>query len=157
MTPGVIRTIAICIFRDGERILVGEGYDQSKAQTFYRPLGGTIEFGERSFDTVVRELREEIGADVANLRYLGTIENIFSYEGETGHEIVRIYEGDLVDKSLYGCQTIDGHEDTPDGPLPFKAVWVPIAQFVGGRSPLYPDGLLELLGERGWLDSRYKV
>jgi 8-oxo-dGTP pyrophosphatase MutT (NUDIX family) len=155
MTPGAIRAIAICVFRDGDRVLLGEGYDTSKKQAFYRPLGGTIEFGERSIETVARELREEIGAEVVNLRYLGTNENIFTYEGNTGHEIVRIYEGDLADRSFYEVDSIDGHEDTPDGPLAFKAVWMPIAHFVEGLSPLYPDGLLELLGEHGWLDSRY--
>lgn len=43
----------------------------------YRPPGGTIEFGERGAATVVRELREELGADVVEPRYLGTLENIF--------------------------------------------------------------------------------
>ena len=35
-----------------------------KGQIFYRPLGGVIEFGERGAETVARELKEEIGADV---------------------------------------------------------------------------------------------
>jgi hypothetical protein len=40
-----IRPIAICVFRHKDRILVAEGYDPVKKQTFYRPLGGVIEFG----------------------------------------------------------------------------------------------------------------
>src|SRR4051812_6931891 len=91
-----IRPIAICIFMKGDRTLVAEGYDVAKKQTFYRPLGGGIKYGERSQDAVVREVREEIGAEAINLRYLATIENIFTYNGEVGHEIVQVYRGDLA-------------------------------------------------------------
>jgi hypothetical protein len=35
-----IRPLAICIFRDGDRILVGLGFDPTKQEQFYRPLGG---------------------------------------------------------------------------------------------------------------------
>jgi len=43
--PNQIRPLAIYLFRDGDRILVGEGNDPVKRETFYRPLGGGIEFG----------------------------------------------------------------------------------------------------------------
>ena len=72
MKPNRVRAIAICLFRRGDKILALEGYDEVKRQTFYRPLGGTIEFGEHSSQTVVRELREEL-----------------SIEAEIGHEISR--------------------------------------------------------------------
>ena len=57
-----IRTIAICLFSHNGGILVAEGIDAVKGETFYRPLGGGIEFGEYGADTVAREIREEIGA-----------------------------------------------------------------------------------------------
>jgi ADP-ribose pyrophosphatase YjhB (NUDIX family) len=47
-----------------------------------------IKFGQRSKDCIVREIREELQAEVKDLRHVGTIENIFEYEGELGHEIV---------------------------------------------------------------------
>src|SRR5579884_512851 len=148
VTQRRIRAIAICVFRDGDRLLAGEGYDSVKRETFYRPLGGAIEFGERSADTVARELREEIGAETINLRHLGTIENIFTCEGASGREIVQVYAGDLADRSLYECDVIEGHEDGPNGPLAFRAVWMPIAGLAAGCAPIYPDGLLDLLRER---------
>jgi len=43
-----IRSIAICVFRHKNHILVAEGYDPVKDEYFYRPLGGGIEFGETS-------------------------------------------------------------------------------------------------------------
>jgi NADH pyrophosphatase NudC (nudix superfamily) len=141
MKTGAIRPIAIGIFRSDERILVAEGYDPLKEQVFYRPLGGTIEFGERGHKAVVRELREELGAEATNLRYLCTLENIFTYNGQPGHEIVLVYEGELTDKSFYNRERLEACED--DG-APFVAVWKRLEDF-GSHAPLYPDGLPELL------------
>jgi 8-oxo-dGTP pyrophosphatase MutT (NUDIX family) len=137
-----IRPIAICVCRDGDRILVAEGHDSKKDQTFYRPLGGTIEFGERGDETVRREFREEIAADLTEIRYVGMLENIFTYEGQRGHEVVLVYDGRLSDASLYEKGTIQGDELGQ----PFKAVWKRLDEFEPGKPPVYPDGLLELLG-----------
>ena len=148
MKPGHIRPIAICIFRRScdDQILVAQWRDPGKDHYFYRPLGGAIEFGERSQRTIERELMEELGAEVANLRYLATLENIFVHNGQQGHEIVLLYEGNLVDAALYQVDAIDGHDD---GDVPLKAVWKPLS-FFGPSAPLYPDGLLELLKAGAW-------
>ncbi len=141
MRKNAIRAIAICVFRNGDRILAAEGFDTIKQQTFYRPLGGTIEFGEHSSETVRRELLEELGAEVADLRYLGTLENVFIYEAEKGHEIVLVYDGAFTDRSLYEKTVIQGTEVG----APFRAVWVDLNNVGPGKPPLYPTGLAELL------------
>ncbi len=138
-----IRPIAICVCREGGRILVAEGHDSKKGQTFYRPLGGTIEFGERGEETVRREFREEIAADLTEVRYVGTLENIFTYEGRRGHEVVLVYDGRLSDASLYKKTNLQGNECGQ----PFKVVWKRLDDFGQGKPPVYPDGLLELLGD----------
>jgi 8-oxo-dGTP pyrophosphatase MutT (NUDIX family) len=144
--PGKIRPLAICIFRRGDRIFAAEGYDEVKGQTFYRPLGGKIEFGEHSAQTIVRELREEIGAEATALRYLGTLENIFTYNGQPGHEIVLVYDGAFVDPAMYKVDALEGRED--DGDLLFIARWMPLDAFRGDDAPpLYPDGLLDLIDQ----------
>jgi 8-oxo-dGTP pyrophosphatase MutT (NUDIX family) len=137
-----IRPLAICVFRNKGRILVAEGYDPVKKQTFYRPLGGAIEFGERSEDTVRRELMEEIGAEVGELKYLGTLENIFVFDGEPGHEIVLVYDGALTDSGLYEQTEVEGKEANGEE---IRALWKSLREFGEGRSILYPDGLAELL------------
>jgi 8-oxo-dGTP pyrophosphatase MutT (NUDIX family) len=136
-----IRPIAICVCRDGDRILVAEGHDSRKNRTFYRPLGGTIEFGEPAADTVRREFQEEIQSGLDEVRYLGTLENIFVYEGRRGHEIVLVFDGRLADRSLYQKEVIQGDEFG----LKFKAVWKRLDEFGPGMPPVYPDGLLALL------------
>lgn len=143
MNKNRIRPLAICVFRRNGRILVAEGYDPVKKQSFYRPLGGGIEFGEKSEDTVRRELREEINAEVADIWYLGTLENIFVFNGIPGHEIVQVYDGVLKESRLYEQTVIEGKEADVDES--FKAVWESLDEFEEGKSILYPTGLLELL------------
>jgi ADP-ribose pyrophosphatase YjhB (NUDIX family) len=99
-----IRPIAICVCRDGDRILVTEY--QEKNRLFYRPLGGTIEFGELGEETVRREFREEIDSDLTGVRYMGTLESIYTNDGRRGHEIVLVYDGLLTDSRLYAEEVI---------------------------------------------------
>lgn len=138
-----IRSLALCVFRRGEMIFVAEGYDVKADKTFYRPIGGGIDFGEKASDTVSREVMEEIKAEVADLVYLGTLENVFSYEGKKGHEICLIFDGRFIDESRNADDyTVIGEDD---GDLLFTAMWKPLSFFQESNAPLYPDGLLELL------------
>jgi len=144
MAAKSIRPIAICAFRRDGRILVIEARDSVKEHTFYRPIGGGIEFGETSAAAIIRETREEIGAEVVDLKYLGTLENIFTHNGAAHHEIVQVYDGRLADESLYSAPSIPGVESNG---APIHIVWKPLNSF-NDRAPLYPDGILELLNSR---------
>lgn len=141
-----IRPIAICVVRHADRILVFEGHDRVKHETFYRPFGGGIEFGEHSRDAVVREIREELGAEIHNLRFRSVIESIFVLNGTDHHEIVVVYEADLVDADLYQQEAIPARE--ADGSL-MVTRWMPLDDVRTGRSLLYPTGLLDLLEHSG--------
>ncbi|HLO30788.1 MAG TPA: NUDIX hydrolase [Anaerolineales bacterium] len=139
-----IRPLAICVFRHHNRILVAEGYDPVKGETFFRPLGGGIEFGENSKQTICRELLEEINAEVDgdSLRYLGTLESIFTFNGNAGHEILLVYDGALKEPKLYEQTVISGNEANGEE---VRAVWKSLDEFVTGKSILYPTGLVEML------------
>jgi 8-oxo-dGTP pyrophosphatase MutT (NUDIX family) len=143
MKKNKIRALAICVFLNRDRILVAEGYDPVKMQTFYRPLGGGIEFGEYSEQTIHRELMEEIEVEVCKLKYLGTLENVFVFNGMPGHEIVQVYDGALKESGLYDQAVIVGKEAGMDEP--FTAVWKSLNEFGDGKAILYPTGLLEML------------
>ena len=137
-----IRPIAICIFSKNNKILVFEGYDKVKNQTFYRPLGGGIEFGEHSSETIVREIREEIDAEISNVNLLGTFENIFTLNGKPEHEIVLVYKAELCDTKLYEQQQFEIIEENGSRSTAF---WKPIDFFNEGLAPLYPNGLISLI------------
>lgn len=139
-----IRPLALCVFRREDKIFVARGYDARKDETFYRPVGGRIEFGERGCDAVIREVREELDAEVVDVTFLGALENIFTYDGRPGHEIVLIYDGRFADPALnaddirlYGK---NGAE------ILYEGCWRSIGFFSGHEAPpLYPKGLLDLL------------
>ncbi len=52
----------------------------SDGALFHRPLGGTVEFGERAAQTIEREFVEELGARLRTTKFLGVLENFFVIE-----------------------------------------------------------------------------
>lgn len=142
MKPGRVRALALAVIINDDRIFVAEGHDQLSGTTFYRPLGGGIELGEPSQQTVAREIAEEIGAELTDLQYLGTLENIFRYNGQLGHEIVLLHRAAFADPAWYGRDKVAAYDD---GDLNFIAVWKPLDDFRRGLAPLYPEGLLDLI------------
>ncbi len=139
-----IRTKALCVFRNGDKILVYERYDPTKGKRFYRPIGGGIDFGELSREAMVREVREELSAEVTDLRFLGILENVFTYVGRPGHEILLMYDARFEDESFYERASLEAYEE--NGERHFEAEWKSLEYFrSAGSPPLYPNGLLELL------------
>jgi 8-oxo-dGTP pyrophosphatase MutT (NUDIX family) len=146
MQTPVIRPIALCLLSRGNQILVYEDQDKVKGDSFFRPLGGGIEFGETSTEAVKRELREELSQEVTNLTLLGTLEYFFTFNGKPGHEIVFIYDGRLVDEELYSREQLDGFEHGAN--LAFNAVWRSPAELRALGVRLVPEGLEPLLENR---------
>lgn len=144
-----VRSIAIAVIQREKdaAILVAEGYDSHSGETFYRPLGGTIEFGEPSAQTVRRELKEEAGLELCDVRYCTTLENIFEYQGGRGHEIVIVYTARLAESAVQTYE-VDEFQAVEDNGQSFTAKWMPLQSFSPGGSPLYPTGLLEVINER---------
>ena len=93
-----IRPVALGAVRRGDELLVGEETDPETDETFYRLLGGGVEFGEHSREAVIREFAEEIGVEFRVERHVGTFEDVFDVDGETGHEIWRVYAGEIVEE-----------------------------------------------------------
>lgn len=136
-----IRVIAICVFLHDRRILVARGYDSTKSEHFLRPIGGEVEFGESSRDALAREVREELGLEIQDATLLGVLENVFSYDGAPGHEVVFVYDAKFSDAAAYERESLPMNEDVWDG----AARWIHLD--APPSDPVYPTGLLELLGE----------
>jgi ADP-ribose pyrophosphatase YjhB (NUDIX family) len=140
-----LRPLALALIRRGNEILVEEGRDETKGETFFRLLGGTIDFGELGADALRRELREELGAEIEVEAYLATLENIFTWEGKPGHEIVLVYECTLKDGSLHALDEWEAHERTRHGQITHRVAWKRIDAFRAGGETLYPEALTTLL------------
>ncbi|MEA5550256.1 NUDIX hydrolase [Anabaena cylindrica UHCC 0172] len=139
---GQIRVIVLALIRDGERIFVSEGYDPTKQSTFYRALGGGVEFGETSSVALKREFQEEIQADLTNIRYLSCIENLFSFDGKQGHEIIQLYQCDFADPKFYQIESLTFSE-SPE--RKHRALWIDIARFKSGELRLVPEIFFDYL------------
>lgn len=137
-----VRAKAVAVVRNAGRVLVERGYDPVAGSRFYRAIGGHIDFGERAAQTVAREWREEYGLTLADVRPLGVLENLFTYAGQPGHEIVLAFEARVVEAEVYERDEFEGMD--PDGRR-HEAVWVALDDLAIGPIPLSPAGLLELL------------
>ena len=83
-----IRAKSVCVFRHQHKVLLTECFDPAKNQNYLMPIGGGVDFGEKSSDAAISEVREEINAEICQLRLLGVIENLFAFNAQAGHEIV---------------------------------------------------------------------
>jgi 8-oxo-dGTP pyrophosphatase MutT (NUDIX family) len=135
----MIRPIVLGVIWRGDALLVFEGRDELKDETFYRPLGGGIEFGEASQDALKREFVEELAADVTVGERIGVLENVYTWRGRQGHEIAFLFATEFADPSLYAREEFKILDDDA------TARWVDFADFRDGTKILYPKGLTELL------------
>ncbi|MFW9998582.1 MAG: NUDIX hydrolase [Candidatus Hodarchaeota archaeon] len=99
---------------------------------FWSLPGGRCEFLEVSIDTLIREMKEEIGVEINIIRPLYFVENFFNFEAKEYHEISIFYLIDFLPNSrlVFENDTFYGKELR----LIFK--WVNINQLEELR--LYP-------------------
>ncbi len=134
-----IRPIVLGVAIKNNALLVSEGYDHSKHQTFYRCLGGGIEFLEKSTDALKREFLEEINVNIIIKNFLGISENIFTYQGKHAHELVFYYAISLSDED-YKDEYIVNDDNGQS-----KATWISIDEFKNGNKILYPEEIFKYI------------
>ncbi|MFN7116114.1 MAG: NUDIX hydrolase [Saprospiraceae bacterium] len=128
--------------RNGDEIFVSENFDKVTGEAYYRFVGGTVEFGERAIDTVVREVKEELNEDVIISELFTIIENIFVCDGLPGHEIMYIFSGKFLNKEIY---VLDECFMTEADGTQLRCAWIKLADFKTGKYRLTPEGLLAQL------------
>ena len=133
-----IRPIVLGIAIKNNKILVSEGYDKVKNQTFYRCLGGGIEFLEKSEDALRREFKEELGIEISVNDFLGISENIFTFEGKNAHELVLFYSIDIDEKYYKDSYTILDEDNS-------HALWVPVDDFKNNKKIIYPEEIFKYI------------
>lgn len=127
--------IKALLFTEHEgKVLLNKGYDSIKKETFFRFMGGGLNFGEKAEEAMRREIKEELNSEIKNLQFLRIVESIFTYEGEKEHEIIFLYKGDLSNKNIYQQKFISIPDDQN-----FPAEWVPISDILEDKIILYPS------------------
>ncbi|WP_224449457.1 NUDIX hydrolase [Haloprofundus salilacus] len=137
-----IRVVALGVVRRDDELLVFEG-DSEESGTYYRPLGGGVEFGEHSVDALRREFREELEVELTQVHELGTFEDVFTLDGEECHEVHRVYGAAFVQQWPYQMDSFTGYE--PELDEEFDCLWKPLSAFTDGEETLYPEKLPSVL------------
>lgn len=138
----IVTKVLGIIIRPDLALFVEEGFDSVEKEHFYRPLGGRIEFGERSEAALAREFREELGAELVDLRPFGVLENIFVYEGEESHEILFLYSCGFRDDAFLESKAYKVNET---GGKVHTASWMAFEDWSTGQRHIVPDGLVDML------------
>ena len=80
----------------------------------YALIGGRVEIGESSTDTIKREIKEELGKDIKITGYISTIENFFEIKGSKYHEMMFVHKIEFTNeedqKIEYTMKNIEGKE-----------------------------------------------
>lgn len=108
----------------------------------YALIGGRVEIGENSADTVKREIKEELGKDIEITGYISTIENFFEMKGSKYHEIMFVYEIEFTneeDKKIeYTMKNVEGKDY-------LQYEWIKLDKI--DEYPLLPKAIKEVLKE----------
>ncbi|OZG71846.1 NTP pyrophosphohydrolase [Hahella sp. CCB-MM4] len=104
---------------------------------FWALPGGRVEFFETSEDTIVRELREELGVESSIDRHLWYVENFFNYKGTKFHEVANYFLASFKCEPQVSTE-VDFAGIEKDVDLIFR--WVPIAKL--GEYVLKPEFLI---------------
>lgn len=129
-------------WREG-KLLAVEVLDDRGRLTGVRPLGGGIEFGEPWQSALIREFKEELNVDVEIQSVPLVMENIYTHEGEVGHEVLFICEVRFSAAIFENQSRIEFQEDSG---TPCVARWFDLAELDLPKGPaLFPAGLKKAL------------
>ncbi len=118
--------IARVLIRKDEKILLCK----SVTRDYYFFPGGHVELGEISHEAAIREMKEERGSVLKNLKFIGLIENIYPEKGKAKYEINIVFEGEeenddvenvtKEDHISFEFLTLDDIKSSDIRPVPLK-------------------------------------
>ena len=130
--PQCIEVSAALIFRDGQ-LLITQRHAKSHLGGLWEFPGGKLEAGETFEQCLVREIREELGVEIA--------------VGEMFEEVAHRYPEKSVHLKFFICRVVSGEPQ----PLDCAAVkWVKQTELADFEFPAADLRLLEKLKTCGW-------
>lgn len=95
-----IRIVVRAVIIRGDEILLC----QPKGDNFYFLPGGGINFEEGIEDALRRELKEELGAELLEPKFIGIVENMFLENGQKKHEINIVFYASIDAVPIYSLE-----------------------------------------------------
>ena len=129
---------AAIIVRDAHVLICHEDNDD-----YIMLPGGRVELGEASDVALAREVAEEVQAPAEIGRLIYTVENFFTHDGKTVHELGAYYAVELMDFPFRAGGVVrtvhdEGHE--------LKFEWLPVDGRALRARCLYPIWIRDRLG-----------
>jgi 8-oxo-dGTP pyrophosphatase MutT (NUDIX family) len=135
-----IKVKSLAWIEDEGKLLLVEFFDIVKRGHYYRAPGGHVEFGETTLIALRREMREELGAEIEVCGEPLILENIFTCNGNPGHEIAYLYPCRLLDQNINTREDLSLTEENGEQ---WAVKWIPIQDCLDGKVRLVPEGLLD--------------
>ena len=105
-------------------------------------IGGRVEIGEDSENTIKREIKEELGKGIEVTGYISTVENFFEMKDAKYHEILFIHRAEFTneeDKKIeYTLKNVEGKNY-------LQYEWLDLDKIE--EYPLLPEAVKEVLKE----------
>jgi|GEM_PF-3432834 len=87
-------------------------------------------------------MREELDTELADVRLLGVVDSIFTFQGQPGHEHVFVFEASLPNPGRY--DSLEAFRMADHGGW-LDIAWVPIGELRDPLVPLVPEDVVDLL------------
>ena len=141
--PQHIKVKALGLHWRNGKLLAAEVADDEGRLTGVRPLGGSMEFGERWQDALKREFIEELEVEVEVPGPPLVMENIYRHHGAVGHEVLFIAEVVFDAARFAHLDNIRFRENS--GSVCTARWWDVAALDMPGGPALFPAGLKQAL------------
>ena len=130
------RVAGICV-RNGKVLL-----QKPVGDTAFAFPGGHAAFGETNAQTLAREFREELGAEISvgELKWVGEI--FFPWGGKPCHQICLYYAAEILSDDIPSDGIFAGTERV-NGEVRLEFHWVPLEKL--GEIELYPTNAAEFM------------
>lgn len=102
--------------------------------------------GETAAQAVLREIKEELGIDMTITAFHGWVENIFTYRGEVGHEIIALFDVAFPDdEEIRDSYDITDTDHKTGQSSTFHATWADIDDVLASKVIVYPNVMATFL------------
>ena len=135
------RVAGICV-RDGKVLLQKPAKD-----TAYAFPGGHVAFGETNAETLVREFREETGAEIRVGELQWVAEIFFPWGNKPCHQICLYYMVELISDGVLSKDHTIGTERMEGRDFELEFHWLPISEL--DKIEVYPANAPELMTKLG--------